>query len=357
MKVIQLIDSLHAGGAERMAVNLANGFSHKVDKSFLCSTREEGVLKNSIHKNVEYLFLKKTKVFDWPAIKKLNTFIKINEIDIIHAHSSSFFLATVIKVLNKKVKLVWHDHYGNSEFLSQRRSRILRMCSRYFDQAYCVNRILENWGKLNLKVQNIEYLPNFAVENEIKGETELSGNDGQRIICLANLRPQKDHINLITAFSDVVNKYPEWTLHLVGKDFNDEYSKKITEDIGALGLEEQIFLYGSRPDTNQILRQCEIGVLSSRSEGLPLALLEYGLSGLAVISTNVGEIENVIDSELNGLIIEPGNHFEMQKAMIKLIEDKNKRRQLASNFQNHVLLNYSSDAVINKLVNRYKVLK
>ena len=312
MKVIQLIDSLHAGGAERMAVNLANGLVDKIDKSFLCSTREEGVLKNSIHENVAYLFLKKTKVFDWAAIKKLNAFIVANEIDIIHAHSSSFFLATIIKVLNKKVKLVWHDHYGNSEFLHHRKSRALKICSRYFDQAYCVNRNLELWGKQKLKMQDLEYLPNFAVENGMKRETNLLGNDGQRIICLANLRPQKDHFTLIKAFSDVVRKYPDWTLHLVGKDFNDDYSAKITKEIKFLELEKQIFLYGSRPDTTQILKQGDIGVLSSKSEGLPLALLEYGLSGLAVISTNVGEIENVLGSEINGILVESENKKELR---------------------------------------------
>lgn len=46
MRIIQLIDSLEAGGAERMAVNFANGLASKADFSGLVCTRKEGLLKN-----------------------------------------------------------------------------------------------------------------------------------------------------------------------------------------------------------------------------------------------------------------------------------------------------------------------
>ena len=56
MKVLQLIDSLNAGGAERVAVNYSNSLASRIEASFLCTTREEGVLKGSLSKNVQYLF-------------------------------------------------------------------------------------------------------------------------------------------------------------------------------------------------------------------------------------------------------------------------------------------------------------
>ncbi len=57
MRVLQLIDSLDGGGAERIAVNVANSLTAYVDKSFLCATRKEGILKSTISNNVGYLFL------------------------------------------------------------------------------------------------------------------------------------------------------------------------------------------------------------------------------------------------------------------------------------------------------------
>lgn len=61
MRIVQIIDSLDAGGAERMAVNYANTLVGKIVFSGLIATRKEGVLKENLNPEVSYLFLKKTK--------------------------------------------------------------------------------------------------------------------------------------------------------------------------------------------------------------------------------------------------------------------------------------------------------
>ena len=58
MRIVQLIDSLDAGGAERMAVNYANALQSKIEFSGLVTTRKEGGLKEQINPKVSYLFLK-----------------------------------------------------------------------------------------------------------------------------------------------------------------------------------------------------------------------------------------------------------------------------------------------------------
>lgn len=357
MRVLQLIDSLHAGGAERVAVNFANLLTDEIDASFICSTREEGILKSSINKNVNYLFLDKKITLDIAAIKKLNRYVKTNKIDIVHAHSSSFFLASIIKLLNKNLKIVWHDHYGNSEFLNKRKSGILKFCSKYFSHVFCVNKNLVDWAKQYLKTSDISYLPNFAVKNEINAETELLGLDGKRIVCLANLRPQKDHFTLLKAFHEVVKKHPDWTLHCIGKDFEDDYSNSVKKMIKSLKLSNNVYLYGSKPDVSNILKQCDIGVLSSRSEGLPIALLEYGLNGLAVIATKVGECPSVIETKENGILINPENVDELKNALYLLIENDNTRYGISQNFGKKVEEEYSANTIMSKIINIYSYLK
>ena len=204
MRVLQLIDTLEAGGAERVAVNLANALSNEIESSFLCATRKEGLLKEAISTEVQYLFLNKTKTIDLKAIKCLSTFVRKNKIDTIHAHSSSFFLATIIKFLNPKILVVWHDHYGNTEFIEKRKYKALRFCSKYFAHIFSVNKVLEVWAKQNLRNKNVSYLPNFATLNKTKALTTLKGVSDKRIVCLANFRPQKDHVTLIEAFKEVL---------------------------------------------------------------------------------------------------------------------------------------------------------
>ena len=353
MRVLQLIDSLQAGGAERVAVNIANALTNEKVTSFLCATREEGLLKESLSKNVGYKFLNKKKTIDFSAIIQLNRFVKNNNIDIIHAHSTSFFLATIIKLFNRKITIIWHDHYGNSEFLEDRKLRVLKFCSASFSHVFSVNRSLETWAKAHLKTKSVSYLSNFAVINKTLKSTKLNGVDGNRIVCLANLRPQKDHFTLLEAFKKVINLYPNWTLHFLGKDFNDAYSKSIHHKIDDMDLKNNVFLYGSKPDIFNILNQCEIGILSSKSEGLPLALLEYGLSKLAVISTKVGECGILIKNNITGLLIPPSEPIKMFDVISLYIENTQLRTKHAKKYNKYILDNYSEKAQIETVLKIY----
>jgi len=356
MKVLQLIDSLNAGGAERVAVNLANALAFKIEGSYLCATREEGILKESINDNVGYLLLKKNRTIDLAAIRKFNKYLKSNNISVIHAHSSSFFLATIAKILNKKIKIIWHDHHGNRPNIKFSNKMILKFCSLYFSKIIVVNNLLKEWAENNLKTTDVTYLENFVYRTNNKPVTTLEGIDGKRIICLANFRPQKDHSTLVKAFKDVLINLPEWTLHCVGKDFNDVYSRSIRAKIDSLNLSKSIYLYNSRPDVFNILEQCDIAVLSSKIEGLPLALLEYGLANLPVIATRVGECETVLGNESNGILIDAENTKQLRNAILDLINNEERRKLMANNYRQKIESEYSADAVMDKLVKTYKII-
>ena len=160
--------------------------------------------------------------FDFKAIKSLKAFIKENDIAIVHAHATSFFIVFLTKLIYPKFKMVWHDHYGNSEFLEKRKSFIIKVASYWMNGIIAVNQQLKEWAEKELAVSKVTYLSNFPVKNiSVAKTTILEGVEGKRIICLANLRPQKDHFNLLLAFEMVAK--PDWTLHLVGKDFEDDY--------------------------------------------------------------------------------------------------------------------------------------
>ncbi len=353
MKVLQLIDSLDSGGAERMAVNYANMLS-KDTPAFICATRSEGLLKNTINSKVNYMFLNKKHILDIKAVKQLHNYIKKNEINIVHAHSTSFFLATIIKILNTRIKLVWHDHYGRSEFLKVRKFKVLKICSYKFDAVISVNKMLKVWAEQHLKCKKVSFLSNFISANtKEKTETVLKGEDGKRIVCLANLRSQKNHFMLLDAFKEVNNTHKKWTLHLVGKDHNDNYSSKLNERINNLKLRDHVFIYGSKSDIYHILNHCDIGVLSSQSEGLPLALLEYGLSKLPVVATNVGDCDKVISHPSEGCLVNPGDSKAFSKALLTYINNEGLRIDNGEELYKNVVLNFSENKIKNQLIEIY----
>lgn len=352
LKVLQLIDSLDAGGAERVAVNIANELALKGHASHLCVTRKEGLLKSQIDSKVFYSFLNKKGTIDIKVFRKLSSYVRDYNIGIIHAHSTSFFLASMIKLRHPKLKLVWHDHYGNSETLKNRPSRMLKMCRSLFDHVIAVNEDLQLWSVNQLGIKKALYLKNFAVvDKEVALSDTLPGVAGKRIVHLANFRSQKDHLNLLKAFLLVKETIDDWSLLLVGKSFNDEYFEEIVQFVSTNHLEDSVFILGSRMDAHAILRHCDLGVLSSQSEGLPLALIEYGLSGLPVVATDVGASKAVIDDY--GELVPASDAECFAKALKQLIRDNELREKMGSSLQQHVKANFGSRKYISELERIY----
>jgi glycosyltransferase involved in cell wall biosynthesis len=352
MRILQIIDSLEAGGAERMAVNYANALADEIDFSGLVATRKEGALSNQINQKVSYLFLNKKRTIDVKALFKLRNYVIQNKVTHIHAHSTSFFIAFLVKIMNPKTQLIWHDHYGDSEFLVARPKGVLKAVIPFFNGIIVVNHKLKSWAQENKLSKNVIYFSNFpSKENELSEHTILKGIKGKRIICLANLRMQKNHFLLLEVAKMIKNSYPEWTFHLVGKDFEDEYSKQIKNQIRVSSLEDKVFLYGSKQDINSILEQSTIAILTSQSEGLPLALLEYGRHKKPVVVTNVGEIPILIQDGVNGFVVDSNSTSLFYEALIKLINSNTLQTNFGIALHQNIVNNYSEKTIVKEYLN------
>lgn len=355
MRILQLIDSLEAGGAERMAVSYANALAEKIEFAGLVATRKEGQLLDRLNENVFYSFLDKKKVIDVAAIFRLRRHVMRNKVTIIHAHGSSFFTATLVKLTLPKIKVIWHDHYGLRSNQSRNLHKILVFCSLFFTSIFTVNLQLRKWSEKNLFCKKVIFIPNFTLQNgESQKNTILKGEKGKRIVFLANLKNPKNHILILAAFHDLKLKDLGWSLHLIGKDYNDDYSQRLKDYIQSNSLENHIHLYGNKYDIEYILSQASIGVLASTAEGFPVTLLEYALANLAVVSTTAGYCSEIIEDGVNGLLFDPMNEFEMKNKLMKIINDHLLRIELANSFKETVIKKYSKETVIEKLMIEYR---
>lgn len=349
MRILQIIDSLEAGGAERMAVNYANALADVVAFSGLVVSRKEGALLNQVGNKVSYLFLNKKGTIDLKALFALRKFALENRVEVIHAHSTSFFLAFLLKLILPSLQLIWHDHYGDSEFLSKRPSLALRMMLPFFNGIIAVNQNLKIWAEQKMCFKNVVYLPNFpSLDNNIPGNTVLKGIKGKRIVSLANLRVQKNHFLLLEVAKKMQISHPEWTFHLVGKDFEDDYSRQIKNLISEFNLENNFFIYGSKQDVQNILEQSTIAALTSQSEGLPVALLEYGWYAKPIVVTNVGEIPLLIQDGVNGFMVGTGKTQLFYDSLVKLMENETLQNDFGKALQQTINNDYSEKSVIEK---------
>jgi glycosyltransferase involved in cell wall biosynthesis len=349
MRILQIIDSLEAGGAERMAVNYANALAQKIDFSGLVVSRKEGPLFYQVKKEVSYLYLNRKSIIDVPALIRLKHFVRENKVTIIQVHSTSFFLGFLLKLLCPSIKIIWHDHYGDSENLNKRPRFVLRLIAPFFSGIISVNKNLQNWALEKMHFENSIYLPNFpSVEKVSLEQTVLKGVEGKRIVCLANLRAQKNHYLLLQMAKKLKVSHPDWSFHLIGKDFNDDYSDQIKNLIGQFQLEQTVFVYGTKPDIGNILKQSTIGLLTSQSEGLPVALLEYGWNKKPIVVTAVGEIPLIIKNGINGFIVALGQEKLMYNSLVELIEKDSLKITFGNGLYNTVVDKFSEKLIVEK---------
>jgi glycosyltransferase involved in cell wall biosynthesis len=234
-----------------------------------------------------------------------------------------------------------------SEFLSKRKLFYLKIASLFFKGIIAVNRQLERWANNKLNCKNVVYIPNYtSVISSVEPTTVLFGEAGKRIVTVANLRFQKNHFLLLEVAEKLKLSDPKWTFHLVGNDLNDEYSQKIKKIIIDKNLENNVFIYGTRNDTTNIINQSDITILTSDSEGLPVALIEYGLLSKPTVSTNVGEIPLIINNGENGFVVQIKDSTNFYNCLKELVDDENLRVKMGNNLYNTVYNNNSEEAVI-----------
>jgi glycosyltransferase involved in cell wall biosynthesis len=354
--VLHLIDSLTAAGAEHMAVMIANNSPQESYHVYLCASRTAGPLQSRIQPHVSFLDLRRRGRFDLVAIVKLANFVRSEHIRIIHAHSTSLFLGAVVCLLNPKVRLIWHDHFGFQEKIS-RSAFLYRLFSRRTQTVFAVTRRLTDWSVnvLGISRARVIYMPNFVEGREFpKTHYDLPGENGKRIVCVANVRAQKDHLTLILALAQIVQDEPSAHLLLVGEETDAPLTELVRDEIRRYGLKKQLTWLGSREDVPMILTNCDIGVLSSVSEGFPVTLLEYGRAGLAVVSTQVGECAEILEDGEAGLLIPVSNPTSLASALLRLLTSPELRNKYGEKLKNRVEHNYSVEVIMQRVCQVYE---
>jgi glycosyltransferase involved in cell wall biosynthesis len=356
--VMHLVDSLAMGGTERVAVNLVNALSGAGYAAHLCTTRKEGPLAPLVATHVPRLQLARRSTWDFAAITRLVQYIRTHEIRVLHAHASSILVANLASRWWPYPRVVWHDHYGvNAQ--AERSPWLYRLLTARVRHVLAVSQPLVQWARerLHFPAERVHYVPNFVCESEPHTlAAALPGESGRRIVCVANVRPVKDHLTLVRALAEVRAEHPSVHLLLVGGCDDENHVAAVRAEIERLNLSASISLLGPRTDVAAILAQCDLAVLSSAAEGLPLSLLEYGMAGLPVICTNVGQCADVLDQGHCGVLVPSQQPAALAQEINTLLAAKAERNRLATAFQTRVRNVYSAQAVLGQITELYDAL-
>ena len=360
LRVLQLVDALRSGGAERMAVNIANHLPQDQFESYLATTVNTGLYQPLIMPHVRQFHTSGKLFIDPRTLGWLVNLIKREQISLLHVHGIDLFMAVQAATLLPRLPVIWHDHYGRQD-TRQRPVWAYFLATRRVDGILSVSQPLRDWAiqTIAFPANRVTYLSNFIFPGNHPSidEQSLPGQRPYRMACVANLRPQKDHLTLLSAMRLVVNQCPQAHLILMGEMRDASYAQTIREMISRLNLGANVSFLGTRPDVPEILEASDIGVLSSSSEGLPLALIEYGMAKLGVVCTSVGECPRVLREGQLGLLVPPSDPQALAAALIDLLSHPEKRQQLGNDLAEIVQREYSPEARIAQLVDfYYKIL-
>jgi len=145
-----------------------------------------------------------------------------------------------------------------------------------------------------------------------------------RIVGVGRLREPKDPLTLVRALALLRGPF-QATLVGSGPD-----EPEVEEEVRRMGLAASVLLAGERDDVPELLASSSVFVLSSRSEALPVSVLEAIAAGLPVVATRVGGVpELVVDGE-TGFLVPPADPAALAAALQRLLDEPELRARLGA---------------------------
>jgi len=373
INLLYVITKLELGGAQKQLLSLISHLNKQKFKPYLFTAKDGLLLSEAL--SINELTLKKSRCLerainplkDLLALIEIYRFIKKNNIEIVHTHSSKAGILGRLAARLAKAKVIVHTVHGWSfndyqpkiiriffiwlERLSAHFTDKLIVVSNYDKQKGLNNRIGKE-NKYTLIRYGIDYTEFNLQEQNIRKEL---GIDTQDLIVgmVSCLKPQKcpqDFIKLAFLVKRVLTNVK---FLLVGDGILRESIQRL---IAQLNLESNVVLTGWRRDIPQILAAIDIFALTSLWEGLPIAALEAMASSRPVVATRTGGIAEIIREGQTGFLVFPGDMLQMSERLTLLLKDKNLRAQIGQNARESLDFNFALTNMIRENENLYEDL-
>lgn len=346
MKILYCIGKTHnSGGMERVLANKANALVRMGHQVSIVTTDQQGLPPyfamdpriqrfdlgiNYAATNDQGLF---RKVLAYPGKqrrhqKALTALLDRLRPDIcVSMFDNEANLLWRIKDGSKKVAEIHFSRYkrlqygnkGVKGWIDRFRSRQELNTARHYDRFVVLTQEDRGyWGDLD----NMEVIPNANSFDPSESAT-LSA---KRVIAVGRYDYQKGVDELISVWSKVKGKFPDWQLHIFGQG---ELKVALEQLIAQLGLEEVVKLCPPTKDIQQEYVQSAMLAMTSRYEGLPMALLEGQVCGLPLVAyaCKCGP-RDIIEDGVNGFLLEEGDREGMADRLMRLMADEQLRQAM-----------------------------
>ena len=336
MKIALLIRTPDAGGAERAATSLANEFSragHTV--TLLCLTGSDSFYPTDPDVIVRYLNkdAKGGGKRANPAVllgraKALRRFLNVQKPDVLVCMSWSTTLYGIVCTKGIPTLCIGTERSNPYVLNANRLTTFLRR----FSAVKCDGFVCQTARACEFYPQaareKIAVIPN-GVFNPIVFDTSVPNDREKTVTACGRLDRNKGFDVLLDAFAKAQHELPDYSLHIFGEG---EKRAELTAQAQRLQIASCVELCGEDPEAIRRIARSSVFVLSSRSEGMPNALIEAMAAGVPCVATRceMGP-EELIEDGVNGLLVPVDDAKAMANAICRILLDSELSAKLSEN--------------------------
>lgn len=350
-RLLWLIDSLTAGGAEALTVPFARAL-HREDRrggeeggahlevAFLKSLGGNPFEAELRELGAPVTGLGARNLRDPAAFRRLLRLLREGRFDLVHAHLAYASLWGLLagRLTGRPVVLTLHVRPPDAPLRSRegvRRRLLVAAANRWAGRVLAVSgAVRDAWAAVGLRRDRIAVVHN-GVEVAPTGAGPEAGGAVRRelglaadtplVVAVSVLRRGKGLDVLLEAVPAVLAAHPGARFVVVG-DGPDR--RRLEERAAAAGLGEAVAWAGFRRDVPAFLGAADLFVLPSRDDAFPTVLLEAAAGGVAVVASRAGGVPEIVEDGATGLLVPPGDPEALARAVSALLADPAARRSL-----------------------------
>ncbi|MEM4406528.1 MAG: glycosyltransferase [Candidatus Methanomethylicaceae archaeon] len=355
-KVLHVINSLDVGGAEALLVNFIR-YAPKNYSVEVCVLYPSGALRQplallGIPLYDLHLFYK----YDMTRVCELIKLIQSNQYDIVHAHLFPSVLLTALA--SRKAKGPCYICTEHGTWNRRRKFFGFRYLDRWiyshYSKVICVSptvrQSLAQWAELELN--RMVVIPSGVMVSE---EDEGHSVPTYDLIFVGRLEYEKGLDILFHALVLLRQRRLHPRLLIVGAGSQSERLRGLA---ARLQLSSQVVFVGYQSDVRRFLREARIFVLPSRTEGLPVSLLEAMATGKGIIATSSGGIVDAVENNQEAILVPPGDASALADAIAKMLEEPQRLQSMGRAAQARARSLFSVQRYVRETIELYeKVLE
>jgi glycosyltransferase involved in cell wall biosynthesis len=324
MKVIFVLHSHTAGGAERHLLQLMQGLSAAGIECIYAGPLSGWLGQQLIAAGFRCKQISFTGFYDALSLFRLIRLIRREKADLVHGHLTRGAYYAGLASRFTGVPNVATAHSTNAGKWFGRAGRIIAVSE-------AVNRFLHGRGYSRDVIRTVHHgVPNYAALPRISPDlmwSDLQLDDSPVLVMVARFMPAKGHDVALRALASIAHK--PWTLVLAGS-LDTPYAKEMLLLAAELGIEKRVRFAGHRDDVVNIYACADILLAPSRREALSLTLLEAAAFSIPIVATDVGGISEAVVNGVTGLLVASEDSDAFAQAISSLLDNADLRTRMGS---------------------------